>query len=264
MKIKLFVTDLDGTLLGMNHYINDTDKKAISDLAGQGVEFAVASGRMDHEISAVLEQLGCQGHRVSQNGAFVYQSDGTQLNSSTFDTALAKKVFEDIIQEPLVTTVSTADKTYSHQHNEWIDVISAQLFHEILIDPELANNLDGKLEASKITVHGKEHAIMALQKKIAATYGSELDCFVSHETCVDLVPKGINKGNALHALVNAIGLKPDEIAVIGDSFNDIPMFQISEHSYAMRTAHPDVQKEARHVVDHVYEAIDDLKIKQTT
>ncbi|WP_085505589.1 Cof-type HAD-IIB family hydrolase [Thalassobacillus devorans] len=260
--IKLFVSDLDGTLLGMNHFIKEKDKSAIDRLVKRGVDLAVASGRMDHEIRDIFERIGQKGHRISQNGAFVYGADNSHILAETFDAEVVRQVYRDLVKEPMVTTVSTAEETFTHQHNEWIDLISEQLIHDIQVNPELADALGVEVDASKITVHGKEPDVMALQRKIDEKYSQKLDCFVSHETCVDLVPKGINKASGLQALFEQTGLKSEQIAVIGDSFNDIPMFQLAPHSYAMSNAHPEVQKQAAHVVDHVYEAIDDLESKK--
>ncbi|SEB16605.1 hypothetical protein SAMN05421743_12243 [Thalassobacillus cyri] len=260
--IKLFVSDLDGTLLGMNHYIKEKDIHAIRELVEKGVNLAIASGRMDHEIVDILERIGQPGHRVSQNGAFVYTADNTPIEAKTFEMDVAQQVYRDIVKEPMVTTVSTADQTFTHQRNKWIDLISEQLIHDIQVNPKLADRLGVDVDASKITVHGEEADVMALEKRITQKYGEQLDCFVSHETCVDLVPKDISKASGLKALLDKTGLQAEQLAVIGDSFNDIPMFQLAPHSYAMSTAHPEVQRQASKVVDHVYEAIDDLQNKK--
>ncbi|MFD1020612.1 HAD family hydrolase [Thalassobacillus hwangdonensis] len=256
--IKLFITDLDGTLLGQDHYINDKDVEAIKKLAEEGVDFAVATGRMDGDIVEVLKKTGLKGHRISQNGAFVYDRSDKNIHSNTFETEVAKRVYADILEEPLVTTITTADDSYSHEKNEWIDMMSKQLFHDVIVDPELAEQLGVSIIPSKLTAHGKENEVMALQKRIEENYGDELDCFVSHETCVDLMPKNINKANGIKALIEHIGLKPEEIAVIGDSFNDVSMFALTQNSFAMSTAHEDVKAKADHVVTHVHEAIEIL------
>ena len=45
MKIKLIVTDLDGTLLNTNDEINDKDKDALLYAQQQGIDVMVVTGR---------------------------------------------------------------------------------------------------------------------------------------------------------------------------------------------------------------------------
>ncbi|UOQ43667.1 HAD family hydrolase [Halobacillus salinarum] len=257
--IKLFISDLDGTLLGMNHTLKKEDVTAIQKLVMNNVQLAVATGRMDHEIKEILKRMGVAGHRISQNGAFIYDREDTHIHSKTFEGSLARKIMTEIEPEPLIKTVSTADKTYSAEHNEWIELISEQLLHDVIIHPKMAEEFGTTIAPSKITLHGKEHDVIEAYKRIDQRFGNDLDSFISHESCVDIMPKSINKGNAILSLLSKIGIRPEETVCIGDSFNDISMFENIPHSYAMSTAHPEVQQKAAKVVDHVHEAIKDLE-----
>ncbi|WP_431800417.1 HAD family hydrolase [Halobacillus andaensis] len=259
--IKLFISDLDGTLLGMNHYIKPEDIESLKELNQAKVELAVASGRMDHDIAQVLNKVGVTGHRISQNGAFVYDVNDNSIHSRFFEAAMAKEVMNFIEEEPMVKTVSTEDKIYTSEHNEWVDLISTQLFQNIIIEPALTSQFGNHIAPSKITLHGKEDDVILAHGRVQKQFGNKLDSFISHESCVDIMPQMINKGNGIKALLHSIGVEPNETACIGDSFNDLPMFEVTPHSYAMSTAHPDVQKKAAYVVDHVYEAVEDLKTK---
>ncbi|MFC7064213.1 HAD family hydrolase [Halobacillus seohaensis] len=259
--IKLFISDLDGTLLGMDHYLKNEDIDAIKNLIDLEVNFAVASGRMDHDIAEVLKRVGVTGHRISQNGAFVYDLDNTHIHSKSFEIDIAKQVMKFVENEPMVKTVSTEDKIYTSEHNEWVDLISSQLFQDVIVESHLVDQFGEALPPAKITLHGKEDDVILAYSRIHKEFGEELDSFISHESCVDIMPKMINKGNGIKALLNKIGLEPNEVACIGDSFNDLPMFSVTPHSYAMSNAHPEVKAQAEYVVDHVHEAIEDLKIK---
>ncbi|KHE71141.1 Cof-type HAD-IIB family hydrolase [Halobacillus sp. BBL2006] len=259
--IKLFISDLDGTLLGMDHFIKNEDADALKRLVERGVPLTVASGRMDHEIKEVLKRVGVIGHRVSQNGAFVFDKEDGHIHSKTFDRDLAKKVMASIDKEPMIKTVSTADETYTREHNKWIDIISEQLFHDIRIDPNMTERFGESIFPSKISLHGKEQNVIDSYNRIDDSFGKEIDCFISHETCVDIMPKAINKGSGIRSLIEILGIDPHEVACVGDSFNDVAMFELTPHSYVMSTAHNEVIEKANTIVDHVHEAIEDLEKK---
>ena len=50
-------------------------------------------------------------------------------------------------------------------------------------------------------------------------------------------------------------MKQNEVACIGDSFNDISMFEVTPHSFTLHHAHPYVKEKANHIVRSVEEAI---------
>ena len=77
----------------------------------------------------------------------------------------------------------------------------------------------------------------------------------------ELTPKGCNKGEGLEQYCEIAGFKPEDVYVVGDSGNDIAMFQkFYEHSYCMAHAYPSVKKYAKHTVTRVYK-LDKLVLK---
>jgi len=53
-----------------------------------------------------------------------------------------------------------------------------------------------------------------------------------------------NKGNAVRALAAHMGFGLQEVAVIGDMENDVPMFDVAGYAVAMGNATPAVQARA--------------------
>lgn len=77
----------------------------------------------------------------------------------------------------------------------------------------------------------------------------------------ELTPKGCNKGQGLEEYCHALNIDAKDVYVIGDSGNDIAMFQrYHEHSYCMAHAYPSVKKYAKHAVTRVYK-LDKLVLK---
>ena len=51
----------------------------------------------------------------------------------------------------------------------------------------------------------------------------------------------------------------DETAGIGDSYNDLEMFKVVDHSFTFKTSPKDIQQQTSFVVSSVKEAIEILK-----
>ena len=77
----------------------------------------------------------------------------------------------------------------------------------------------------------------------------------------ELTPRGCNKGEGLEEYCKVTGFKKEDVYVVGDSGNDIAMFQkFHEHSYCMAHAYPSVKKYAKHAITRVYK-LDKLVLK---
>lgn len=69
----------------------------------------------------------------------------------------------------------------------------------------------------------------------------------------ELTPQGCNKGNGVERYCQLLDINPDDVYVVGDSGNDITMFnKFHEHSYCMKRGHPSARKYAKHVISRVY------------
>ena len=69
----------------------------------------------------------------------------------------------------------------------------------------------------------------------------------------ELTPRGCNKGNGVERYCQLTGINPNDVYVVGDSGNDITMFnKYHEHSYCMKRGHPSARKYAKHIISRVY------------
>lgn len=77
----------------------------------------------------------------------------------------------------------------------------------------------------------------------------------------ELTPMDCNKGAGLVRYCELTNTNPDDLLVVGDSGNDITMFnRFYENSYCMAHAYPSVKKYAKHVITRVYK-LDKLVLK---
>jgi hydroxymethylpyrimidine pyrophosphatase-like HAD family hydrolase len=68
---------------------------------------------------------------------------------------------------------------------------------------------------------------------------------VSGEHWIDIMAPDVNKGVAVRALQDKLGISPEQTVVFGDYLNDLEMLDAAHHSYAVANAHPEVLERAR-------------------
>ena len=75
----------------------------------------------------------------------------------------------------------------------------------------------------------------------------QFDALVSGEHWVDVMSPTADKGHALRAVQDTLGITADQTMAFGDYFNDVGMLDAASFSFAMDNAHPDVRAHARFV-----------------
>ncbi|MNI31713.1 Pyridoxal phosphate phosphatase YigL [compost metagenome] len=253
--IKLLVSDLDGTLLDHSKQVVERDLLALRQAKEQGIDLCIASGRMHSEIQQVTQSIGKSAHSVSQNGAFVHLEDGSSLHAKLFNAELASQIYEHTHSFDLVRVVCSADSNYINQITPASDLIQTRAYEAFRLRADLNNGLLTDLSCSKFSFFSSMEVLLEVKDYMERQFGDQIAMFVSEHDCLDIMPQHVSKGNSLLTLLNEIGLKPDEIACVGDSFNDISMFGLTRHSFVMDSAHPEVQQAATHQVQSVAEAV---------
>ncbi|WP_241475396.1 HAD family hydrolase [Priestia flexa] len=252
--IKLFVSDLDGTLLHQEKYVETHNIEALVKLQESNIDVCLASGRMDSEILKISSDIQNNFHRISQNGAFVWTRDNHSLHAKVFESELASSLYKQTLNPNHVVLVCSNDTNYVETKTDVINEIEKHMFFPIEEQENMLDSFGLNLSPSKITILGDHSELVALQADLTHQFKEQIDAYISAKNCLDIMPKHISKGNAIQILLDHLDLQPEEVACVGDSFNDIPMFRLTPNSFAMATAPEEVKKHASAVVSSVSEA----------
>ncbi|WP_054949387.1 Cof-type HAD-IIB family hydrolase [Numidum massiliense] len=254
--IKCIVTDLDGTLLNERIEIQPSDITALLSAAQAGFELCFATGRAYGEIQQIMQKVGVSGYAVSQNGAWTYTKDGALLHAATFAAETAQQIIDILSSYDVVTLLCDADRYYIAEKTDR----SREYVERLIIPCEqvgpLREAVGGRIQTSKINAFGKPERLKEATDAIAHALSDVVDTYIVNEDCLDIMPTGVTKGKGLSQLLDHIGMQVDEMACIGDSYNDVPMFALTPHSFAMANGPEDVRKKAAHTVASVAEAVE--------
>ena len=84
---KLFVTDMDGTLLNSERKISAGNKAMIKKAVEAGVIFTIATGRMYASALPFAKDLGVEVPIITYNGAVIKTTAGKEIFTSYLDQA---------------------------------------------------------------------------------------------------------------------------------------------------------------------------------
>ncbi|KXY35213.1 Cof-type HAD-IIB family hydrolase [Bacillus sp. FSL K6-0067] len=261
--IKLFISDIDGTMMSHSGKIQEEDVLAIQDLMNQNVGIAFASGRLDNEIIELMNNINGKFHRISINGVCVYTHENKQLLSSQITPEILPELLKITSGENYIRYVCDESNYYIEEKTTLIQQIEKKIALASVEEPNLLNKVNKTIFPNKISIGGNKEEIIVLKDKLEQIFKGKISTFISAEQVLDIMPAQISKGAAISVLLEELKLAPEEIACIGDSYNDIPMFSLTPHSFAMSTANREVKQHANYVVNSVKEAINQVIVYNT-
>jgi hydroxymethylpyrimidine pyrophosphatase-like HAD family hydrolase len=91
-----------------------------------------------------------------------------------------------------------------------------------------------------------------LDSKLRKKYSDKMQFIRSGKFFFDILNKDATKGSALLALIDSLGINKEEIAVLGDSPNDLSMFEIAGLKIAVKDSYPEILEKADIVTDESY------------
>lgn len=252
---KLLVIDADGTVINREGIISKEDRKAIAQVVSGGIRVALSTGRTLQSGLRVINQLLLDGCHIFFDGALV------------IDPRRNKEIYVQLISKPLVKKAIE----FAHLHNINLELFSAtQYFIEretwaseirdkyFGIKPTL-RSFDNIWEQEKIikgTVAAASDEEKAKAGHICRQFEGNLDNLTFSWTStpaypnvdfVNIVARGVSKGQALEALASHLAIPLSEVVAIGDERNDVSLLASAGLAIAMDNAADEVKAVADYI-----------------
>jgi Cof subfamily protein (haloacid dehalogenase superfamily) len=250
----LVLLDVDGTLVGAGHVVTAPVVAAVRAAAAAGVAVGLATGRNLAGVAGVLRQLGTDGPHVVLNGAQVRLGGGAARTwplTAAQRTALLDLCERRGLYAELYTgealLVTAMDRTYQPH---W-ELIVGWPVGTVADRPDL---LDEVVKATVVT--RSDHETAAVLDAVAAlglTAGPATSPATPGFTYVNITAPEADKGRAVVAAAELLGVGADRVVAVGDAANDLPMLAAAGTAIAMADAPPAVLAAAHHVVPAVAE-----------
>jgi len=250
--IKLAVFDLDNTLLKSDKTLDNKTIDALKTLDQMNIKTVLATGRIYQMAKPFAQVLKLNGPIVCNNGAqIVTLDDETPIHEHIVSKRAQSKAIDYAIENNYTHIVYTKEGIYTSSknrldvYNEWnhkypISKISLTLSDDV---KKLKS-----LDAFKVLIVIDEPS----QFQVAKDYFKSFDYMnatQSSENFLDIIPKGINKGQALDVLMQHYKVHNDEVLVFGDSDNDAEMLKKAGLSFAMKNGTKKALASAKYQTD---------------
>ncbi|MBK5072671.1 HAD family hydrolase [Budviciaceae bacterium CWB-B4] len=255
MSLKMVVTDLDGTLLTSTDRLTQASVNAFVSLKQQGILPVVATGRMLSEAQFAVEGIGATNYFMGMNGAQTVNLQTQEtIYQKTLDLTTAQTLTDILDELGVFYQIYSHTSVYTRQH--WLSDMSASGMKAEYIRRFASSILPfsqvDELGAVKMFVICKDADKQQVMRERLAALESVI-LVSSYPNYFEILPKGLNKGDALLRLCSHLGIALHEVAAIGDSDNDIEILSQAGVAIAMGNAYQRVKE----VADHIAPSNDD-------
>ena len=218
--LKLVVTDLDGTLLDQHHQITPLCKQALQAVDALGIQVMLATGRHFQDVFTLAQQLEIDTCLITSNGARVHNNLGELLYENHIPGSLASQVLAISNGFAVHRNIYQGENWWVEVPNEYLLAIhhSSQFGYQLTDFAKLTpQGID------KFYFYAEHHELLPLEAALKAQLGDELYITFTTENYLEVMNKGVSKGQALQAVLQRKRVHPSEVMAFGDGFNDIDM-----------------------------------------
>ena len=266
--IKLVLTDMDDTLIPAGQDgASDYAIGGIHAMQAAGLHFGPVSGRQPSAMGWMFKNRSeCFSTGAFCNGQVMFVDGEVVVSRATDNDALMRLAayLEEETDDTYLKVYSLGDDFWD---NESYCVTRDR--ERVRRAMESGGNawLKGEEAPCRPTIDGapvfkaniwsarSREELAKLRERVAAEVPELSLVFPNNRVRLfDILPAGWDKGCAALELARVLGLTPDEVAVFGDSDNDLPMIDVVPNSVAVANANEAVTAAARW---HIGAAADD-------
>ncbi len=248
----LVLSDMDGTLLQVQYGVPKENIEAIDDFVARGGNFSVSTGRSVNAVKRYGEFIKLNAPAITNNGAVIYDF----MNKKVLYQVVLNEAIFDIVERisaefpEIGVEFHTVEKLYATKTNQYVFQHCDDEYLDLDV-VELDYLRSSGIQFNKVLLAGSPEFIDGVEKYMRDNTEDRIwtpfSITRSNTVYVEILPKGVNKGNALRKVAELTGKDLKHIVVIGDYYNDLEMFGMAGYCAAVNEA-PDEVKAAADIV----------------
>jgi len=232
----LIVTDLDGTLLNHEHRLGAYTRTVLDALWARGIEVMLASGRHHRDMRGICEQVSYRGYLISSNGAAVHDEQGRLVDWCAIDPECLDFLLRDPLFDRVHTNVYLLD--------EWLVETPEPALLGYHQDSGFAYRVADFGALAEVPVvkvyyyHTDAAHLRDLERVIEQRYGDRLCTTYALPVVLEVMAKGVSKGDALDWVLQRTGRTREQVIAFGDGRNDLELLSVAGKGLLMSNAVP--------------------------
>ncbi len=251
--IRYVVSDVDGTLLPEGKTALDPELFVqIKNLKEKGIRFIAASGRQYANLRRLFEPVRDDISYITENGALCIH-EGEVISRGLIGRDLGIRIIKAARNFPdCDCLLSCESRCYTESKNErFLNYMRDIIRYDMDEVPDLTEIQKPFLKIAACDFNGTDEMLGFFKERFA----EEIPVATGADYWVDFIAPDADKGIALTALLDHLGLSPADGIAFGDQYNDIELLKSAGIRCAMSCGAPGIERYADYVIDSVIDVL---------
>lgn len=260
MTIKLVASDLDGTIISENNYINESNLDAINMINNNNIDFAICTGKSYSVSKKICEKCNAT-YGIFNNGSQIYNlKTGVPIYKNVLAFSDISQCYE-IAKKYNLHVHAYSDNKLVTERLEFLDFRNFKLQKDPGFEFVVVPNVLEYIQKNNLLIYqfviSSYSSLENVKEEILSTqnvsilkiskFGQYMDKILNKEyEYLSIVPFNTSKSNALDILSKYLSITNNEIMAIGDNLNDIDMVRQSGVGVAVANAYSELKEVAKY------------------
>ncbi|MEF2244182.1 MULTISPECIES: HAD family hydrolase [unclassified Paenibacillus] len=249
-KIRLIVSDLDGTLLSEDNNVTPSVKEAIDRFTADGGMFTIATGRVGQSTHKIAEELNIDLPYITCNGSVIADKHKVWAES-----VLSVKELVPFLLEADSAGISVLlfeeKRLEAFKYSEDLDEFEMKEGLKFTIVDRSTDEWTNRF-VQKVLLIGDMDKIKKIWSLYKSNFGTLCSTIQSEDNFFELIPHGQSKGTALKKLMGMLNVDASETLCIGNQMNDLSMIEIAGVGAAVANSSSGLLERASYVCSNSF------------
>lgn len=258
----LFVSDLDGTLLGADRKVSSESVRLLNEAISDGAMFSVATARTPATVGPLLQDVNCRLPLIVMTGAAIWDRKRNRYEYAFFHKESTAKRLVDLYKKQGLSTfiyILGEDNVIHIYHLGGISALERVFIEERLNTPYKRFHIpeDGNSELPKRLDRVLLFYSMRPTEEVKTVYdeikdSKDLRAVFYHDmygeeiALMEVFGPEASKANAVKILAEMV--EADQIVAYGDNVNDLPILEVADDAVAVENAVDEVRNVANRII----------------
>lgn len=246
----LYVSDLDGTLLGPDRKVSEESVRLLNESIEEGALFSVATARTPATVGPLLKDVECTLPLIVMTGAAIWdRTDNQYIHASFHREATAKRLVDLYRKYGLGTFIYILgeDNVIHIYHLGGMSALEGVFMEERLATPYKRfhisedGNGDLPLKLDRVLLFYSMRPTEEVKRVYDEIKDSDdlravfyHDMYGEEIALMEVFGQDASKANAVRILADMVGA--DRIVAYGDNVNDLPILEVADDAVAVENA----------------------------
>ncbi len=255
---RLYISDLDGTLLNNDQRVSAESERLLRECTANGKYFTFATARTAASAIKITENTGVNIPCVLMNGVSVYDTVRREYVKNEYisaDSSMSVARLLDSIGQSAFMYKISGNKIYceytsldSPEMREFFEIRRTRYDKPFLQIDSFSSSCDGSVVYFSILGSRErlEKVRSAAEKVKVLKYAFYSDIYSENSWYLEIFSEHASKYNGVRFLREHYGF--DEIVCFGDNLNDLSMFEASDRKIAVANANETLKAAADEII----------------